>query len=265
MGLFVVGRLAARHGIKVRLRRTASGGLSALIWVPDNVAETEEPALGPRRRFGSGGSPVMITSPVEAVAGARTPSLGARTPARPKSIWFDTGEGDAGLAPEPPAAAAVPATAVPATVTAEPPAIPQPPADGMRDRARAQLPIYNSVESQWSRHGNPPLSGPASEPPAGSPWASPADEGFRRAAETVRSPVTGQATSAGLPRRVPSANLVPGSIATLPAGQQAPQAPARDRGPSRSPDAVRARMTGFQTRGGERHPGLPQQPVTDQN
>ena len=41
MGLFVVGRLAARHGIRVRLRRARSGGLSALIWVPESVAETE--------------------------------------------------------------------------------------------------------------------------------------------------------------------------------------------------------------------------------
>ncbi len=54
MGLFVVGRLAARHGIRVRLRRAQSGGLSALIWVPDTVAETEPaPPLGSRRRFGT--------------------------------------------------------------------------------------------------------------------------------------------------------------------------------------------------------------------
>ncbi len=54
MGLFVVGRLAARHGIRVRLRRAQSGGLSALIWVPETVAETEPmPPLGARRRFDS--------------------------------------------------------------------------------------------------------------------------------------------------------------------------------------------------------------------
>ena len=150
-------------------------------------------------------------------------------------------------------------------MTAELPAGPQPAAGGMRDGARAQLPIYDSVESQWFRRGNPSFSGPAGEPPAGSPWASPADEGFRRAAETARSPVAGQATSAGLPRRVPSANLVPGSIGARPAGQRAPQAPSQNSGPSRSPDAVRARMTGFQTRGGEGRPGLPQRPGTDQN
>ena len=35
MGLFVVGRLAARHGIKVRLQQAAAGGLTALVWLPD--------------------------------------------------------------------------------------------------------------------------------------------------------------------------------------------------------------------------------------
>ena len=250
MGLFVVGRLAARHGIKVRLRQAASGGLSALIWVPDTVAEAEEPAFGPRRRFGPGGGPVMTASPAQAVAGIRTPVPGVRTLQRPKSIWFDTGENDASLTPEPPAAA------VPAPVAVAPPAGPQ-------DGARAQLPIYDSVESQWFRRGGPPFSGSAGEPSAGSPWASPADEGFRRAAETARSPVAGQTTSAGLPRRAPGANLVPGAVSARPAAQAAPQAPPRDSGPSRSPDAVRARMTGFQMRSRERQSGLPQQPGTD--
>ena len=38
MGLFVVGRLAARHGIKVRLQSAATGGLTALVWLPDAIA-----------------------------------------------------------------------------------------------------------------------------------------------------------------------------------------------------------------------------------
>ena len=37
MGLFVVARLAARHGIRVRLRPAPSGGLTALVWLPDEV------------------------------------------------------------------------------------------------------------------------------------------------------------------------------------------------------------------------------------
>jgi signal transduction histidine kinase len=37
MGLFVVARLAARHGIRVRLRPAPAGGLTALVWLPDEV------------------------------------------------------------------------------------------------------------------------------------------------------------------------------------------------------------------------------------
>jgi hypothetical protein len=47
MGLFVVGRLAARHGIRVRLRPAASGGLTALVWLPDEVITHESPAATP--------------------------------------------------------------------------------------------------------------------------------------------------------------------------------------------------------------------------
>ncbi len=43
MGLFVVGRLAARHGIRVRLRPASSGGLTALVWLPDEVITHSAP------------------------------------------------------------------------------------------------------------------------------------------------------------------------------------------------------------------------------
>jgi len=68
-------------------------------------------------------------------------------------------------------------------------------------------------------------------------WHSPADEGWR-AAETVAAPTTGAATSAGLPRRVPRANLVPGSVGE--------PAEASESGPSRSADEVRSRLASFQ-------------------
>jgi hypothetical protein len=51
MGLFVVARLAARHGIRVRLRPAAAGGLTALVWLPDEVIshEADSPTPGGRR------------------------------------------------------------------------------------------------------------------------------------------------------------------------------------------------------------------------
>jgi signal transduction histidine kinase len=262
MGLFVVGRLAARHGIKVRLRRAQSGGLSALIWVPETVAETEPTSpVGSRRRFGStGGQQVVISSPAQAVAGARTPVVGVRTvAARPKSIWFDTGDEDQNPAqasaqePDPP----VPPVAAPPQPVEQETAVAT-----AADGAGGRLPIFDSVESEWFKRGGTSFGGGAA---AGS-WTSPADEGFRRAAETVATPVAGQATTAGLPKRVPSANLVPGSIAARAAGGQRggqAQAPAQAGGPSRSPEAVRARLTGFQMRGREGRTDAPQWPGTE--
>ncbi|HEX3924600.1 MAG TPA: nitrate- and nitrite sensing domain-containing protein, partial [Streptosporangiaceae bacterium] len=53
MGLFVVGRLAARHGVRVRLRHAQSGGLTALIWLPESVATPDggNQTIGRLRKF----------------------------------------------------------------------------------------------------------------------------------------------------------------------------------------------------------------------
>jgi hypothetical protein len=68
---------------------------------------------------------------------------------------------------------------------------------------------------------------------------SPADEAWRRAAQVITAPISNGTTHVGLPRRVPMANLIPGS-----AGRD----DAADDGAAsgRSPDAVRTRMTSFQ-------------------
>jgi hypothetical protein len=255
MGLFVVGRLAARHGIKVRLRRAQSGGLSALIWVPETVAEVEQAApVGSLRRSGTGGQQVVISGPAPRGNGVRTPVMGVRTADRPKSIWFDTGEGgpDPSEEPGPPAGVAV---AVAAPPVAEPEAA-LTAAIKASDVPGVRLPIYDSIESEWFRRGSTAFGGGA-----GGAWTSPADEGFRRAAETVTAPVAGQLTNAGLPQRVPSANLVPGSVSARPAPQPAGLAPPSG-GPSRSPEAARARLTGFQTRGREGRTDAPPRPGT---
>ncbi|HEX3258793.1 MAG TPA: nitrate- and nitrite sensing domain-containing protein, partial [Pseudonocardia sp.] len=76
MGLFVVGRLAARHGIGVRLSSTAAGpgsGLTASVSVPPSLIPTGVPADAPR--------PVGVPMP------AGVPAQGRPAEARPS--WPD--------------------------------------------------------------------------------------------------------------------------------------------------------------------------------
>ena len=83
MGLFVVGRLAARHGVRVRLRHAQSGGLTALIWLPESVAapESAQP-LGRLRKFEADDfGPAPSLSAPTAVGRARSPAR-APQPAR---------------------------------------------------------------------------------------------------------------------------------------------------------------------------------------
>ncbi len=71
MGLFVVARLAARHGIRVRLRPAAAGGLTALVWLPDEVISHETDAGAPgMRRFDPAGSAAGALAAGPSVFGA---------------------------------------------------------------------------------------------------------------------------------------------------------------------------------------------------
>jgi hypothetical protein len=91
------------------------------------------------------------------------------------------------------------------------------------------LPIFASVESAWFEHGE-----------SGASWgSSKADAGWS-AAEAVVEPARDGATASGLPKRVPKANLVPGSADTA----SAPKGVAPM--PSVSPDRVRSRLSSFQ-------------------
>ena len=107
-----------------------------------------------------------------------------------------------------------------------------PPADGLAEARR--LPIFEAVESHWFRGGRtvPGVSGVTAA--AGSGWASPADQGWH-AAETVDSPSSGGQTTAGLPKRLPNANLVPGAIPSV-----------QPVAPKRSAAAARDRLAGLQ-------------------
>jgi hypothetical protein len=108
-----------------------------------------------------------------------------------------------------------------------------------------RLPIFDSLESDWFRRSGKtltsaprPQGAPAAQSARASSWTSPADEGWR-AAQAVAAPAAGETTQAGLPRRVPRANLVPGSVGS--GGQDT-----GTEAPARSPDVARTRMASFQ-------------------
>jgi signal transduction histidine kinase len=117
-----------------------------------------------------------------------------------------------------------------------------PPAEGGRDEYR--LPIFEAVESDWFRRGRHPVGWALrqQEERAANGWTSPADEGWR-AAEVAAAPSSAGVTSAGLPKREPQANLVPGAApATVGMPQAAPTGPTV----ARSAAATRDRFASFQ-------------------
>ena len=311
MGLFVVARLAARHGIHVRLRPASKGGLTALVWLPDEVITRQGAPSGGHPLADSGPAPAswMATGPATAreddqpaasIPAPSIPAAGVR-PLRPAPDQFGNGDAAAETvtgangstafprrsangaspgtplprtpsprAPSPrsgspetsprtaspgtPSPGASPGTASPGTTpgtaspgTAGPGAgapgglaahhVVLPPAGSTG--AENRLPIFEAVESDWFRRGGQPVGRPASPPDADeASWSSPADAGWQ-AAEAVRAPVFADTTQAGLPKRVPKANLVPGGAGS-PAAAPAPPAAGR------SASQTRQRLSSYQ-------------------
>ncbi len=105
-----------------------------------------------------------------------------------------------------------------------------------------RLPIFEAVESDWFRRGRNSVGwapgeddGAEQQPVRSGGWSSPADEGWQAAA-ALSSPSSSGTTTAGLPKRVPRANLVPGAV-----GADAP-----DPAPTRSASVTRDRFSSFQ-------------------
>ena len=192
------------------------------------------------------------------------------------SSWDDPPLGNPAAAAPPPAASTGPLPSVPGNGTAafgtslsgdgasQPPRLPTRPvrnlSGGDPGQARRQvvvpsaapagegnrLPIFESVESDWFRRGRHSADRPNSGAPApetsngnntGGWAASAADEGWR-AAEAVSKPASGGVTLSGLPKRVPKANLVPGTVGA--------SAEAAAPAPVRSPAVTRQRFASFQ-------------------
>ena len=128
------------------------------------------------------------------------------------------------------------------------------------DLPTKRLPIYQSVVSRWfSAEGEDPdsVAGSLDEEPAppaeeapqtgDDRWRSVSDDGWRAVKSLLESQEE-EVTTAGLPKRVPNAHLVPGSI---PAGEPDAFADTTVATPgygalARSADAARERMASFQ-------------------
>ncbi|OSP40332.1 hypothetical protein B7767_26815, partial [Streptomyces sp. 13-12-16] len=128
-----------------------------------------------------------------------------------------------------------------------------PPASGPGD---GRTPLYDTLETNWFHGGGGQEQGNGSAPApqqqqqqqpqqpqaptgpqrsASTAWRSSPNDELVRQAERVRQPAAGGVTTSGLPRRVPKANLVPGT-AQQQQHQSGPQV-------SRAPDDVRGRLT----------------------
>ncbi|WP_214326204.1 sensor histidine kinase [Nonomuraea sediminis] len=274
MGLFVVARLAHRHGVRVQLRPHGSGGMTAMVLLPEALLGAQAaPAYAggspaPQETFtgpppweapyqmGSG-HPSFPSEPLAAHPSFPSEPLGAH-PSFPPNPQAD---GSWPSMPSLPQWPADPRSSSGGYDTADVwvpsrgpswngDELPKRPLSDEQSRQRYDfpeteaaatgpipavnqgddyLPIFASVESAWFDHSEP-----------GATWgSSQADAGWT-AAEAVIEPVRDGATASGLPKRVPKANLVPGSADTA----SAPKGVAPM--PSISPDRVRNRLSSFQ-------------------
>ncbi|WP_182901256.1 nitrate- and nitrite sensing domain-containing protein [Microbispora sp. H10830] len=113
------------------------------------------------------------------------------------------------------------------------------------------LPIFAAVESDWFKKVDIPAEKSDSDGETAADtktWSSPADVGWQ-AAKAASEPALGGVTSSGLPKRVPKANLVPGSATgSTPSAEPAPAAAAAPPPPPPvlSPERVRSRLSSFQ-------------------
>jgi signal transduction histidine kinase len=85
MGLFVVGRLSQRHGIRIQLRPSDSGGTTALVMLPVDVAQGgKKPMPNKPGQGASGGGPAAAQASAGLAAARQSNgSLGAGAPTAP--------------------------------------------------------------------------------------------------------------------------------------------------------------------------------------
>jgi hypothetical protein len=285
LGLYVVGRLGQRHGIKVQLRHSWYGGVTALtllpqpllIWpqVPQAIPEPARAATLGRAELPPPDRPAP-QQPGPEPAPIPVPPSGDHLPIfeAARSDWFvaeppeppphrlhharmPDGDGDGdGVGrgggpmsrpagpPPPPSGPSVPPSEEPAyrrgrvpptTLPPAPPAAEEPtPYRPEPAHAAGEQPPLSRAERTRRREA-PPVP-PAAEPPAHHQAPGPPPP-------AAAGDPAGRVTQAGLPRRVPRANLAPEMVAT----QQTEPEPTPSPVAGRSPDEVRSMLSSYRT------------------
>jgi signal transduction histidine kinase len=284
MGLFAVARLAERHGVRVRLRPRSPQGLTALVWLPDSIADrgtqlsswpgdrmdrqtatAARHATGGRRSTAARPAPAGLASASLAPNGLPAsgrletvmPAQPHAVPAQPRAVQAGTGAHQGpqpGTGPRETVRSAGSSASLwfrsqtsstAANDDGEPAMAPQPATDGGLLNGglpgSGSLPASSGLPASGGFLAAGGLSGPDL-------WAD-----GQHAAQVIAEPIRGDQTAAGLPVRVPRANLLPGSAgggrspgrggAGRQAGGGVTQAPAVAQ---RSPELARNRLSGFQ-------------------
>ena len=228
MGLLVVARLAVRHGIRVRLNQAELGGLTALVWLPDEILTHYAAAADPGYAAAEQRAAVA-SSAAFAPARVTTPDVSA---ARRDPAWSS----QAMVQAEPTAAVRVAAARRPDAPSGDVGVVvPQ-----AESQARVRgLPIFDEVESRWSRGGReaPGMADPATTPgsaTASGPAATPSP-GTASGPAAIPGPAATSGPAAGRPRRPSAATQAQRTVPSPPPGA-----------PSRPGTTGRDGRTGFQ-------------------
>ena len=227
LGLFVVGRLAARHHIQVSLRPSSYGGITAVLLLPFGVIVREEagsPADDPRSRpavtAGAQSAQPSAVPGYPMTGGASTRAGKWQPPEDPRISGRTTGELEQAA---PQARAALPPPPAPPTRNANP-------------------------MTPWPEALKPPAIRPA-QPPNGLHADSGANQpriaASRLPAGARRPGPVSTGSHLGMPIRVPQANLAPQLRARPELGwwTRAPEEPEVD---ERPPEVIRNMMASMQ-------------------
>ncbi|HUQ59743.1 nitrate- and nitrite sensing domain-containing protein [Lentzea sp.] len=246
MGLFVVGRLASRHGISVRLRGAGEDreGLRALVLVPAELVRSHEQAPAPAQpRHAALPQPKQALTPKPPHVVVKTPNLAsppAPAPAieRPRESdeWmsFRGAAIDESLPQRNPRGSSAVEKSVPAETPNETTSSWFSGAGGQGHAVNGDHPSNGSTSEPAPRSSSSPsvVASWFGKKPGGTVWEQPGDP----AADAGE-------TGAGLPKRAPRKNLLP-DLAERPAENGARPAV----GPKqRDPERARGFLASYQT------------------